>query len=245
MGELPKYQFDAIDFGTGRTRSEKQAEQKAQDDKTAAEAEAAAAEAEKNALRYTQTDLDDARAMGLVEGRDAAMQELLEGEQRRTTEMMQQISQQLGALMTAQDSHNQKRDRAALSALIAMGKKIFPVLSAAGSLDEIERLVADRMPDLIDEPRLVLRIHEDQLDLIRPRLENLADQQGFNGRVIFIGDTDLQPGDCRLEWADGGAERHAHEMWAEFEQVARRLLGPDNRPAEQTTMAAQNAPDEG
>ena len=47
-------------------------------------------------------------------------------------------------------------------------------------------------------------INDALYDEARSRIEQLAKQNGFEGRLVILSDPDIQAGDCKLEWADGG-----------------------------------------
>ena len=42
---------------------------------------------------------------------------------------------------------------------------------------------------------------------MREKLEETARLHGFDGRLIVLGEPEIAPGDCRIEWADGGIVR--------------------------------------
>jgi flagellar assembly protein FliH len=60
-------------------------------------------------------------------------------------------------------------------------------------------------------PHLVARVHESLVEAVDELLRGLSREQGFEGRIVVIGQEDIAPGDARLDWADGAvvAEREA------------------------------------
>lgn len=38
-------------------------------------------------------------------------------------------------------------------------------------------------------------------------MRTLARERGYEGRLVVLGDPDMQAGDARIEWADGGIVR--------------------------------------
>jgi flagellar assembly protein FliH len=82
----------------------------------------------------------------------------------------------------------------------------------AGSLIErfpaerVTALVDELLPSVIEENRLVIRVADALLDSVRSPIEQLAQAQGFAGRLIFLADPALGSGDVRIEWARGGVE---------------------------------------
>jgi flagellar assembly protein FliH len=78
-------------------------------------------------------------------------------------------------------------------------------------VERICALVDDVLPSVIEENRLVIRVADDLLDSVRAPIERHAQAQGFAGRLIFMADPALDPGDVRIEWARGGVEALSHD----------------------------------
>jgi flagellar assembly protein FliH len=69
-----------------------------------------------------------------------------------------------------------------------------------------------------------VRVNDALLDILRERLDALASGIGFNGRIIAIADPAVAPGDARIEWADGGAERDSARAWADIDAHIARFI---------------------
>ena len=54
---------------------------------------------------------------------------------------------------------------------------------------------------------------------------------GFDGRLVVLAEPDIAPGDCRIEWADGGLKRDRAATEAAIEEaVARYVAGRRGEP---------------
>mgnify|MGYP004704999233 CR=1 FL=1 len=71
---------------------------------------------------------------------------------------------------------------------------------------------------------VVLRVSQHLFEPIRQRLTELAQKTGFAGKFVLLADDALGPVDCRLEWADGGAERITDRLAREIDAVLERAL---------------------
>jgi flagellar assembly protein FliH len=69
------------------------------------------------------------------------------------------------------------------------------------------------------EPRLVVRVNEAQFDTVNERVQAIATDRAYAGKVIVLADAEVVPGDCRVEWADGGIERNTEATWRAVEQT--------------------------
>jgi len=131
--------------------------------------------------------------------------------QARTAEALERAIAALtisvrAALDTSHAEIESLRDEAARLAL-AMAKKIAPAALAALPAGDVEIALRQAMHQAIGEPRITLRAAPAVTEILAPRLEDIAHQEGYEGRVLIAADPALKAGDCRIEWRGGGAER--------------------------------------
>jgi len=62
-------------------------------------------------------------------------------------------------------------------------------------------------------------------EAVKEKVEGLAERAAFDGKLGVVGDPSLAPGDCRVEWGDGGAERDQSRAWALIDQAVEAALG--------------------
>jgi flagellar assembly protein FliH len=110
------------------------------------------------------------------------------------------------ALDTSHAEIETLRDEAAKVAL-AMARKIAPAALAALPAGDVEIALRQAMHQAIGEPRITLRAAPAVTDILQPRLEDIAHEEGYEGRVLIAADPAMKAGDCRIEWRGGGAER--------------------------------------
>ena len=100
----------------------------------------------------------------------------------------------------------QVRDDAARLAL-AMAKKIAPAALAALPTGDVEVALRQAMHQAIAEPRITLRAAPAVTAVLESRLNDIAHEEGYEGRVLIAADPAMTGADCRIEWRGGGAER--------------------------------------
>ena len=105
----------------------------------------------------------------------------------------------------------QVRDDAARLAL-AMAKKIAPAALAALPASDVEVALRQAMHQAIAEPRITLRAAPVVTALLEPRLNDIAHEEGYAGRVLIAADPTMTGADCRIEWRGGGAERSEFDI---------------------------------
>ncbi len=69
---------------------------------------------------------------------------------------------------------------------------------------QILALIEECLSPLRRVRHLAIRVNEDEAEHLKEPIETLAAKNGFEGRLLILGEPDTAPGDCRIEWADGG-----------------------------------------
>jgi flagellar assembly protein FliH len=112
---------------------------------------------------------------------------------------------------------------AAQFALLFAGKIAGDAL-ARFPLNLLEEAARDCFRQLRGVPHLVVRINEALVDDADAVMQRIAHENGFSGRIVVLGESDIGPGDVRLEWADGGIVRDRATLEATIAEVVARTL---------------------
>lgn len=181
--------------------------------------------------RHNDEDLAKARAEALAEGRAAGYAVAQQEREQRVSELLQRLAQGIKALGEAQAATAANAERKALQLAAMLVRRIAPHLLEQGQAGRIEALVRDMLPKIHDEPRIVIRLADDLVDLLKARIDGIARNSAFEGRIIYLGQPDMRPGDCLIEWADGGVETRSETFLAEIDAaISRFLSGPALSP---------------
>ena len=118
------------------------------------------------------------------------------------------------------------REEAAMIALAAARKLAGFALDALPSAD-VEEVLRHALHQALGEPRVVLHASPKVAEMLRPKLAEIAHEEGFEGRVVVTGDAAMGQADCRIEWRGGGAERSQATIESTIaELIARRFSHP-------------------
>lgn len=163
------------------------------------------------------TMVADARTAAFAEGFAA-------GEQSVTAKAAKQLSAAATALgervaaMAASLEDNKKATLAeAVDLSASIARKLASTLVAQQPTGEIEALIAECLAALDGVPHLVIRCHTDLADAVREIATERIATSGFTGRLVVMGEPEIPPGDCRLEWVDGGVVRDQAALNAEID----------------------------
>ncbi len=190
---------------------------------------------------YTAGELNAATGLARAEGMEAGHAEAMRSIERRTGENMAQIAQRLAEAATQREASLQEIERNAVSLCIGLMRRLFPEFQRRHGSGEIEELVRESLRVMVDEPRVVVRLSDENLDMLQERIKSAATAAGFAGKIVLVSDDQVAPGDCAIEWADGGTERNGDRLWAEIDAAIRRLTDANNADAAASDAAPETS----
>ncbi len=168
---------------------------------------------------YSKAELTQARADGLTEGHATGLAEGRTETERLAAQAIGRMSERLSEIADSVRTHRDSVTHDATAVASAIVQKIAPDLIRRGALDSIEAAISGCLPNLVEEPRIVIRVCDDVLDAIQARIEPMVDASGFSGDVVVIADPALEASDCTVEWADGGIRLDPSRVWREIERI--------------------------
>lgn len=182
---------------------------------------------------FSEAELEAARRQARAEGEAAGREQghaqgVAETEARieaQLSDAYERLVERLELLMADRDAANEVRTTEPLRIGLAVIDRVLPEYIQRYGTAEIEAFMTQCLSEAIDEPRITFRVAEGVVGKIKPRLEQLAEERGFAGRLVVLGDASLGPADARVEWAEGGAERDTEQILQDIGAIASRLLG--------------------
>ncbi len=191
---------------------------------------------------YSEIDLQAVRAAAYAEGFESGKAEGLDegsnGAEAMIARAVALAGQALERLLSELASQGEiaRQDAAALA--LAVGRKIAGIALARHPLAEIEAMIAQCLADM-DETRaaarVVIRCAPGVTETLNEHMTALTARLHFPGKVIVLADPALAEADCRVEWADGGAERDQAQIEARIADSIARFMaatpGGDELPS--------------
>lgn len=168
--------------------------------------------------------VEQARLEAYEEGRAAGRAEAEAASERMAADAMQAVATKLGEIEATREELEGVLSAHAVQAAVAMMRKIVPGLVGRSGVEEVEALMRECMEGLLDEPRVVVRVAESVLDPLQERVARVKADAGYTGEVVLLSDQAMSPSDCRVEWANGGAERAGEAIWKDIEANVSRWL---------------------
>jgi flagellar assembly protein FliH len=169
-----------------------------------------------------------AEAAAYRNGYEAAQREAKVEADRRVAAALEQINIQLQGISARFSGIEARMETEAVDVAIAVARKLCSALVAAEPLGEITGLVHDCFAHLVATPHLVLRINDSLYELAREKIEKLAKQSGFEGRLVILAEPEIATGDCRIEWADGGVVLERAAIETKINELVGRYMASRN-----------------
>ncbi|MGE4064718.1 MAG: FliH/SctL family protein [Rhodospirillaceae bacterium] len=196
-------------------------------------------------LEFTQAQLDAAKEEGYIQGHGAALEEAATAREHYAADALNLIAQGLAGLEEKQTEANKQLANLAMRMVYGIARRLLPAHAQAHAVDSIEAFVRQVLPLAAGEPRLVVRSHPMIAEDLDARLKDVFARASFQGTYTVVTDYEVQPGDCRLEWDGGGADRDEARIWAEIREVVAGTFGDvDVDALDKAADAAAQAPEQ-
>lgn len=144
---------------------------------------------------------------------------------RRVATALEAIAVTFAGAADALDAVEARLEAEAVEVAVAVAGKLAPALIAREPFAEIAALAADCFHQLVSAPHVAVRVSDTLYETAREKLEAVARSRGFEGRLVVLAEPDIAPGDCRIEWADGGVTRTAAATEAAINDAVARYAG--------------------
>lgn len=184
---------------------------------------------------------DAARSEGFAQGLSQGEQNTVASAARNLSSAAEQLGQNLARLtnesLAERKAH--KADAIDLAGIIA--RKLNMHLTDRFPAAELTLLISDCMASLEETPHLVIRCNPSLCDAIKEKTEAQMAAAGVTGKLIIMGDPEIEIGDGRIEWADGGVVRDNAALGKQIDEAIDQFLDAQGltRPQQPTLLAEE------
>lgn len=165
-----------------------------------------------------------AEQRGYQKGLVAAEAQARTQAERQTAAAFDRIAAALGIVAAQLPAITSRLEAEAVEVGTTTARKLAPALIAAQPFDEVGALMSACLRELVSAPHVVVRVNDGLYELARERLTEMARARGFEGRLVVLGEAEVAPGDCRIEWADGGVVRDRAAIEASIDEAVARYV---------------------
>jgi flagellar assembly protein FliH len=169
-------------------------------------------------------------------GFEAGQNEAKADSDRRVATALEQVGGSIRSIVAGFAGVEQRMESEAVEVALAVARKLCAELIAAQPLVEMTALVSDCFRQLVATPHIVIRINDATYDEAHERIERLARQSGYEGRLVIMAEPDIAHGDCRIEWADGGVVLERAAIETRISELVGRYVASRNEALEAAGM---------
>jgi len=170
-----------------------------------------------------------AEAMAYRNGYDTGQREAKAESDRRAALALEEIKIAIQGIAARFGGVESRIETEAVDVAVAVARKLCGTLIDAEPLGEVAGLVGECFAQLVSTPHLVVRINDALYEAAHGRIEQLAKQSGFQGRLVILAEPEIATGDCRIEWADGGVVLERAAIDAKINELVGRYMASRSR----------------
>jgi flagellar assembly protein FliH len=115
----------------------------------------------------------------------------------------------------------------------AAAKKLAGAALKTAPDEEILDTLRLALHQAVGEPRVTLKTTPHLSERLRERAAEIAADEGFEGRLQYVGDPNLSGADCRVEWHGGGLERNLSVLETQLSDIIARRFSATPRAREE------------
>lgn len=190
---------------------------------------------------FSEDELAQAKHESFTAGREAGVTESDAKRSKHVAAVLDSINQNFSTLFTAESEREDRYEAEALMLAQTIFARLFPGMNEKNGLEEVRRVILNVLETARGRPQIIIEVPQDYVEDIEKSLEMLASNLGDKGNWTVRAGTGLGPGDCRLQWNDGGAHRNIGGLAEQIEAELQQMLA--DRPGLRDNGETENEKD--
>jgi len=175
-------------------------------------------------LAVHEANLLESEASGYQRGFAAAKAEILAEAEQLSAAALERVAVTLEGLMRGLSGVEARLETEAVDVAVAVAKKLAAALIDREPLAEISALAMDCFRHLVTAPHVVVRVNDAQHASVGKPIEEMVRARGLASHLVVLAEPEIQTGDCRIEWADGGINRDRRATEAVIDEAVSRYV---------------------
>ncbi|WP_321447538.1 FliH/SctL family protein [uncultured Cohaesibacter sp.] len=163
--------------------------------------------------------LAEAKAQAFAEGESKAREERDQLASEQNLALEKQIIEEISMVYTEVGLLMQRLERDASNLAFAFASRFAERLVAQEPKGEIMGLLNQILAPLRKTPHISIRLNDAVADDIKVAVDEQMAELGFTGKLTILPDPVVMPGDCEVEWVDGGIGRNLRAAVRQVEQL--------------------------
>ena len=182
---------------------------------------------------YSEEQVAQIKAQTLALGKSEGVNDTRQKQEELIGQLLQKTLAQAEKLVKNEDRREIEKCTDAVKLAMQVVHKLLPGFAERYAVSEIERVITQSIEARRDEPRIAVIVPTMHLESLTARIDALALDKSYAGKIILIADDALPPTDCRVEWADGGAERLYERLLSQIDTEFTKAIAGTHMALEQ------------
>jgi flagellar assembly protein FliH len=112
-----------------------------------------------------------------------------------------------------------------------IAKKVAGESLTSNAYTSIEEICLRCVNAMFHEPKLLITVHESMAGTLEAKIAHATKSMQSSGEISIVGDANIAPPNCRIEWKNGAMIRDTEQLWQQIEQVIASMSASDEREA--------------
>lgn len=173
---------------------------------------------------FSEAELEAARKEAYDKGKRDGLAEAEASREKFVAGIFENISKGMATLFEAEEERSKRYEAEAVHLSRAIFRKLFPTLNARFGAEEVAAVITRVMERQEEQPQIMIEVHPDHVGEIETLLAARPHSFAARGSYTVTGNEKLDHGDCRIQWAAGGAHRRAGYLAEEIEKELDQVL---------------------
>ena len=186
--------------------------------------------------KYSAEEVEAIKTQAYEDGESSEMARAANLTERTISQLASTVQQALQSL--DQDAFRAKQQAFQL-AITSAGKLAQHALRQY-PFTEIEPLIEECLANAPTQSRIMITAPEEVRSVLEERIQDLAQTYQIEGRICIQVDPNMPPGDCKIEWDEGGVARSLDEIEQMIADIVSRRLTAEQAQFEQLDLFDQN-----
>jgi flagellar assembly protein FliH len=172
---------------------------------------------------FSEEELENAREEGYIRGRREAEKEAEESREKFIAAQLEMLAKNFPLIFETEKERERRYEEETLRLVREVLKKLFPAMNQAGGYDEVFTVVKKVLKEQEEQSEIKIEVSDNSAEDLRKHMKTIISEHA-DGRIEIIAAQDIGPGDCRINWKDGGAVRDAGNTVLKIEAALEQLL---------------------
>ena len=168
--------------------------------------------------------IKEAEAAAFARGFDQGASEARAEADKRSGAIIERIATTMNVLDKQLAAVEAKFETEAVEVAVAVAKKLTSKLMEHEPFAEIAALASECFRNLVKCPHVVVRVNDALHEAAREKLDEIIRRCTPDTRLIVLAEPEIAPGDCRIDWADGGVDRDSAAIAAAIDDAVARYV---------------------